>query len=280
MRRHPDWLKVKIPSGENYNKIKKLLNNHKLHTVCQVAKCPNTAECWDKGTATFLILGDTCTRNCHYCNVKHSIPKKVNNSEPKDIAKTVKELNLNYAVITSVTRDDLEDGGAKIFAQTIKEIKKAANCKVEVLTPDFKGNKSSIKTVAQAKPDVFTHNIEVTQNLFSKIRPEADYNRSLNFLKDIKDINKSIKTKSGIMIGFGETKQDIIKTMKDLRDTNCNIFTIGQYLQPTKTHRQIKKYYTPEEFKELKKIAYKLGFESVHSGPLVRSSYHAEKVFQ
>jgi len=280
MRRHPDWLKVRIGSGPKYAKMKSLLRNAELHTICEEAKCPNIAECFNRGTAVFLILGDTCTRNCRYCNVVHGEPKPINQNEPKEVAQSVKTLGLSYVVVTSVTRDDITDGGAKAFYQTIMEIKKTnPNCKVEVLIPDFKGDESSIKTVIEGKPDVVNHNIEVVEDLFPKIRPEGDYQISLNLLKNIKKYGPSIKSKSGFMVGLGETKEQLILTMKDLRSSGVEILTIGQYLQPSKQHAEIKKYYNPKEFDEFKKIALKMGFMNVVSGPLVRSSYHAEEAF-
>jgi len=278
MRRHPDWLKVKIGGGESFVKMKSLLRNTKLHTICEEAKCPNIAECFGSGTAVFLILGDICTRNCRYCNVKHGKPSALNINEPKDVAKSVKKLGLNYTVITSVTRDDLDDGGANVFFKTVKEIKKFnKNCKVEVLIPDFKGNFESLKKVIDSNPDVINHNIEVVRQLFALIRPEGNYQTSINLLKKIKKINNKIKTKSGFMVGLGETKDQIIQTMKDLRKVDVDFLTVGQYLQPTKQHVEIKKYYDPTEFNEFKKIAHDLGFKHVESGPLVRSSYHAER---
>jgi lipoic acid synthetase len=278
MRRHPDWLKVKIGGGENFYKIKSMLRSAKLHTICEEAKCPNIAECFGCGTAVFLILGDTCTRNCRYCNVKHGTPLPLNPNEPKDVAGSVKKLGLKYAVITSVTRDDLKDGGASVFYETVKEIKKLDNsCRVEVLIPDFKGDKKALQTVIDAEPDVINHNIEVVEELFPGIRPQGNYKTSLGLLKSIKKINKNITTKSGFMVGLGESKEQIIKTMQDLRKTEVDFLTIGQYLQPTRQHAEIKKYYTPEEFNKFKKIAVDLGFKHVESGPLVRSSYHAEK---
>ena len=278
MRRHPDWLKVKIGGGENYVKMKSLLRNAKLHTICEEAKCPNIAECFGSGTAVFLILGDICTRNCRYCYVKHGEPSSLNPKEPKDVAESVKKLGLKYVVITSVTRDDLEDGGANVFYETIKEIKKINKyCKIEVLIPDFKGNIESLKKIINAKPDVINHNIEVVEDLFADIRPQGNYEISLNILNDIKKLDMYIKTKSGFMIGLGETKDQILKTMKDLRKANVDFLTIGQYLQPSKNHVEIEKYYNPLEFDQFKIIALDLGFKHVESGPLVRSSYHAEK---
>lgn len=278
MRRHPDWLKVKIGSGESYVKMKSLLRNARLHTICEEAKCPNIAECFGSGTAVFLILGDICTRNCKYCNVRHGKPISLNLDEPKDVAESVKELGLRYVVITSVTRDDLDDGGARVFYETVKEVKQLnPTCKIEILIPDFKGNIDSLKKVINSNPDVINHNIEVVQDLFPKIRPEGDYHTSLDLLMNIKKINKNVKTKSGFMIGIGENTDQIIKTMNDLRESNVDFLTIGQYLQPTKDHAEIKKYYTPDEFEELKSIALTIEFKHVESGPLVRSSYRAEK---
>ncbi len=275
-RRHPDWLKVKIPSGREYHRMKSLLASSRLHTICEEAKCPNIAECFSKGTATFLILGDVCTRNCTYCNVKKGIPRKIDLEEPERIARIVKKLNLNYVVITSVTRDDLSDGGAGIFAQTIQRIKELSQeTKIEVLVPDFKGNLDSLKKVIDVQPYVLAHNLETVERLFSTVRPQGDYRRSLNLLKEAKEMGSRLLTKSGIMVGMGETKEEIIETMKDLREVECDIFTIGQYLQPSLNHLPISKYYTPEEFKEFKKIGEELGFLHVESGPLVRSSYHA-----
>ena len=278
MRRHPDWLKVKIGGGENFAKIKSMLRSAKLHTICEEAKCPNIAECFGCGTAVFLILGDTCTRNCRYCNVKHGTPLPLNPNEPKNVAESVKQLGLKYAVITSVTRDDLKDGGASVFYEAVKEIKKLNNsCRVEVLIPDFKGDERALQTVIDAKPDVINHNIEVVEELFPEMRPQGNYKTSLELLKNIKKINKNMTTKSGFMLGLGESKEQIIKTMQDLRKASVDFLTIGQYLQPTREHFEIKKYYTPEEFNEFKKIAMDLGFAHVESGPLIRSSYHAEK---
>ena len=280
MRRHPDWLKVKIGGGENFAKMKSILRNAKLHTICEEAKCPNIAECFGNGTSVFLILGDTCTRNCKYCNVKHGNPKSLNYNEPKDVAESVRKLDLRYVVITSVTRDDLDDGGALFFYNTIKEVKSLnKKCKLEVLIPDFKGNIESLKKIVSAKPDVINHNIEVVQELFPDIRPEGNYKISITVLKNIKEIDNNLKSKSGFMIGLGETKDQILNTMKDLRKANVDYLTIGQYLQPSKNHAEIKKYYTPKEFEELKNTAINMGFKHVESGPLVRSSYHAEKVF-
>ncbi len=280
MRRHPDWLKVDIPGGKNFVKIKSFLRSAKLHTICEEAKCPNKAECFKDGTAVFLILGNVCTRNCRYCNVTHGKPGILNPSEPKNLANSVKKLSLNYVVITSVTRDDLSDGGAHVFAETICKVKYLnPSCKIEVLIPDFKGNITALKSLVDSNPDVINHNIEVVKELFSDIRPEGNYKISLKVLSNIKKLKRNIISKSGFMVGFGETTNQIIDTMKDLRKSDVDFLTIGQYLQPTKKHVSIKKYYTPDEFKEFNKIGLDLGFKHVESGPLVRSSYHAAKVF-
>ena len=281
MRRHPDWLKVKIGSGEKFAEMKKLLRSAKLHTICEEAKCPNIAECFGCGTAVFLILGDICTRNCKYCNVKHGQPSELIIDEPKLVAESVDLLGLKYVVVTSVTRDDLPDGGANVFYETVKQIRsKTSDCKIEVLIPDFKGDITSIKRIVESEPDVINHNIEVVSQLFSDIRPEGCYKTSLNTLKNIKKIKPEIKTKSGFMVGLGETKSQIIQTMNDLKNSGVNFITIGQYLQPSREHIEIKKYYTPDEFEELREIGIKLGFDHVESGPLVRSSYHAEKAIR
>ena len=277
-RRHPDWLKVPLLGGKNFSQMKKLLSSTKLSTICEEAKCPNITECFNNKTAVFLLLGDICTRNCLYCNVKHGIPNIINQNEPKDIAESVKKLGLKYVVITSVTRDDLKDGGSLIFYHTIREIRKLNNnCKIEVLIPDFSGNIESLKTVIKAKPDVINHNIEVCKRLFPIIRPNGNYYTSLSVLKNIKLIDDNLKTKSGFMIGFGENKNEIIQTINDLYKNEVDFLTIGQYLQPSNKHAKIIKYYTPKEFKDYKIIAEKMGFKHVESGPLVRSSYHAEK---
>jgi lipoic acid synthetase len=280
MRRHPDWLKVDIPGGKNFVKMKSILRSAKLHTICEEANCPNIAECFERSIAVFLILGDVCTRNCRYCNVSHGKPGVLNPSEPEDIAESIKKLGLKYVVITSVTRDDISDGGASVFAKTISKVKCLnPGCIVEILIPDFKGNISALKSVIKSKPEVINHNIEVVKELFSDIRPEGNYKISLKMLSNIKKLKSNIKSKSGFMVGIGETTDQIISTMRDLRNSDVDFITIGQYLQPTKKHASIKKYYTPDEFKEFIKIGLDLGFKHVESGPLVRSSYHAADVF-
>lgn len=281
MRRHPDWLKVRIGGGENYSKVKTLLRSAKLHTICEEAKCPNIAECFGNGTAVFLILGNICTRDCRYCNVTHGMPNPVNRNEPRDIAESVKTLGLRYVVITSVTRDDLKDGGASVFYETIQEIRCVNDaCKIEVLIPDFRGDETAIQKVVDAAPDVINHNIEVVEDLFPQIRPQGNYQRSLEVLKTIKTKERRIPTKSGFMVGLGENTEQILTTMHDLRNVDVDFLTIGQYLQPTRNHAAVNKYYPPDEFVELKNAALQLGFLHVESGPLVRSSYHAQAAFQ
>ena len=281
MRRHPDWLKVRIGGGENFSKVKNLLRSAKLHTICEEARCPNIAECFGGGTAVFLILGNVCTRDCKYCNVIHGNPGSLNKNEPRDIAESVKTLGLKYVVVTSVTRDDLKDGGASIFYETVREIRRLNDvCKIEVLIPDFKGDATAVQKVVDAAPDVINHNIEVVEELFPLIRPQGDYQRSLGVVKIIKTMDGRIPTKSGFMVGLGETNDQILVTMRDLRDADVDFLTMGQYLKPTRNHVQVKKYYTPDEFVELKNTALQLGFTHVESGPLVRSSYHAQKALQ
>lgn len=288
-RKKPDWFKIKLPSGEKYNRIKALVKTSRLHTICEEAKCPNLSECWSNGTATFLILGDICTRWCGYCNVKTGKPGKLDFKEPKKVANAVKKLNLKYVVITSVTRDDLEDGGASIYSDTVKEIKNQTNCSVELLIPDFKVrsgkilkegylNYEALKTVIEAKPEVLAHNIEFVRRVFQRVRPGGNYEVSLELLKKVKEIDPKMPTKSSIILGFDETKQEIIETMQDLRDNKVDFLTLGQYLQPSMRHVKIERYYKPEEFKELTKIGLEMGFKHVEAGPLVRSSYRADKL--
>ncbi len=277
-RRLPTWLKVKMPSGQNYSNLQNLIKTQGLHTVCEEARCPNIGECWEKETATFMILGDICTRACTYCAVTTGRPINLDLEEPKRLANTVKILDLKYAVITSVNRDDLPDGGAFIFAQCIKQIKKKVpTCKVEVLTPDFQGDWKSLKVVTDANPETFNHNIETVKRIFPRVRAKGDYELSLRLLDKVKDLIPDGVTKSGMMVGLGETKTEIIATMEDLLQNRCDLLTIGQYLRPSQKHAPISKWYTPEEFTELGKIGMEMGFKHVASGPLVRSSYHADE---
>ena len=279
-RKLPEWLKVKMPSGGNYQMLKNLVDSENLNTVCEEARCPNIGECWDNKTATFMILGDICTRACTYCAVKTGTPVGLDIEEPLRLARTIESLNLNYAVITSVNRDDLPDGGAFIFAQCVSQVRKRLpSCKIEVLTPDFEGNWNSLDLVIQSKPDTFNHNIETVRRIFPVVRARGDYDLSLEVLEKAKELSKAnnLVTKSGIMVGLGETQDEIEKTMLDLRDADCDLLTIGQYLRPSLKHSPISKWYTPAEFEVLKNTGLNLGFKHVASGPLVRSSYHADE---
>jgi len=276
--RLPLWLKVKPLLGENYRKVKSLLSELGLHTVCQEANCPNIGNCFEEKTATFLILSRVCTRGCSFCDVERGTPLPLDPLEPLHIAEAVKKLGLEYVVITSVTRDDLEDGGASYFAQVIRKIRESnPGCKVEVLVPDFKGNLESLEIVLKEKPEVLNHNLETVKRLYPVVREGADYKRSLILLEKSKEYDSSILTKSGIIIGMGEGWEEIIELMQDLKKVNCELLTIGQYLSPSDKHLKVKKYYSPEDFGELKRVAEKIGFRKVESGPLVRSSYHAKK---
>lgn len=276
MKRLPDYLKRPIINTETTKTVRNILKNHCLNTVCENARCPNKNECYTKHTATFLIMGNVCTRNCRYCNISGGIPEELNENEPKEVANAIKELGLKYAVITSVTRDDIPDGGADHFAKTIEEIKKISpNTKIEILTPDFNGDKNSLDIIIKAMPEVFNHNIETTKQVFKKARPKGNYQTSLEVLKYVKD-NSNIKTKSGLMVGLGETFEEIEKTFQDLKNVGCDILTVGQYIQPSKKHLEVDKYYTLEEFEEIKKLAKKVGFKNFQIGPLVRSSYMAK----
>jgi len=273
--RLPEYLKRPIIDTEKTRTVRKILKTNCLNTVCENARCPNKNECYTKNTATFLIMGNSCTRNCKYCNISCSKPEPLDFEEPTHIAKAVKELGLKYAVITSVTRDDLPDGGAEHFAQCIYEIRKVtSDVKIEILTPDFKNKKESLDTIIKARPDVFNHNIEAVRAIFKTVRPQGNYDNSLNVLKYIKDTG-NIKTKSGLIIGLGETFEQIEETLTDLYNAGCDILTIGQYIQPSKQHFPVAKYYKPEEYEELKKLAAKIGIKHSQIGPLVRSSYNA-----
>ena len=276
MKRLPDYLKRPIINTETTKTVRNILKNHCLNTVCENARCPNKNECYTKHTATFLIMGNVCTRNCRYCNISSGIPEELNENEPKEVANAIKELGLKYAVITSVTRDDIPDGGADHFAKTIEEIRKISpNTKIEILTPDFNGDKNSLDIIIKAMPEVFNHNIETTKQVFKKARPKGNYQTSLEVLQYVKD-NSNIKTKSGLMVGLGETLEEIEETFEDLKNVGCDILTVGQYIQPSKKHLEVDKYYTLEEFEEIKKLAKKVGFKNFQIGPLVRSSYMAK----
>lgn len=274
----PDWLKIKLNNSAEYQEVKQLVHDHKLHTVCEEARCPNIYECWAKRTATFMILGDICTRACRFCAVKTGCPTTVDADEPRRLAETVQKMGLHYAVITSVARDDLEDGGASHFAAVIREVRRLNPLtNVEVLIPDFMGCEEALRIVMDAKPDVLNHNIETTRALSDRVRSKAKYDRSLILLSKAKQMQPQIPTKSSIMVGLGESFEEIVETMRDLIDHQVSIATIGQYLSPTDKHIKLERYYTPEEFEELKRIGLELGFAHVESGPLVRSSYRAKE---
>ncbi len=277
-RRLPDYLKRPIIDTDKTRTVRKILKTKCLNTVCENARCPNKNECYTKNTATFLIMGGDCTRNCKYCNINCAKPNPLDPQEPKHVAEAVQALGLKYAVITSVTRDDLPDGGAEHFANCIYEIRKICpDTKIEILTPDFKGNKNSLDLIIKAHPDVFNHNIEAVRDIFKAVRPQGDYNCSLEVLKYVKE-NSDILTKSGLIIGLGETFEQIEQTLVDLKDVGCDIVTIGQYIQPSKKHLEVAKYYTPQEYDELKALAKKAGIKNYQIGPLVRSSYRAAEL--
>ena len=277
-RRLPDYLKRPIIDTDKTRTVRKILKTKCLNTVCENARCPNKNECYTKNTATFLIMGNDCTRNCKYCNISCARPEPLDLEEPKHVAEAVQALCLKYAVITSVTRDDLPDGGAEHFANCIYEIRKLCpDTKIEILTPDFKGNKDCLDIIIKAHPDVFNHNIEAVQDIFKSVRPQGDYECSLEVLKYVKD-NSDILTKSGLIIGLGETFEQIEQTLIDLKNVGCDIVTIGQYIQPSKHHLEVAKYYTPEEYDKLKELANKVGIKNHQIGPLVRSSYRAAEL--
>lgn len=277
-RRLPDYLKRPIIDTDKTRTVRKILKTKCLNTVCENARCPNKNECYTKNTATFLIMGNDCTRNCKYCNISCARPEPLDLEEPKHVAEAVQALGLKYAVITSVTRDDLPDGGAEHFANCIYEIRKLCpDTKIEILTPDFKGNKDCLDVIIKAHPDVFNHNIEAVQDIFKSVRPQGDYECSLEVLKYVKD-NSDILTKSGLIIGLGETFEQIEQTLIDLKNVGCDIVTIGQYIQPSKHHLEVAKYYTPEEYDKLRELANKIGIKNHQIGPLVRSSYRAAEL--
>lgn len=277
-RRLPDYLKRPIIDTDKTRTVRRILKTKCLNTVCENARCPNKNECYTKNTATFLIMGNNCTRNCRYCNITCAKPEALDFDEPLHVAQAVKALGLKYAVITSVTRDDMPDGGAGHFANCIYEIRNIMpDVKIEILTPDFKGNKNSLDTIIKAHPDVFNHNIETVRNVFKNARPQGDYDCSLEVLKYIKN-NSGIITKSGLMVGLGETFEDIEQTLLDLKNAGCDIVTIGQYIQPSKEHLEVSKYYTPAEYEDLKALAEKIGIKHYQIGPLVRSSYRASEL--
>jgi lipoic acid synthetase len=277
----PPWLKRRIPSGATYQEIRGLIQETHLHTVCQEACCPNLGECFSQGTATFLILGDRCTRNCRFCAVAHGPKDPPDPTEPLRVAEAIGHMKLRYAVVTSVTRDDLPDGGASLFAETIRRIReKRPETKVEVLIPDFCGDYQSLKTVLEARPDVLNHNVETVPRLYASVRPQAVYQRSIDFLKNAHRLDPSIPTKSGLMLGLGERPEEVEQVLNDLLEAGCRILTLGQYLQPSADHLPVERFVTPEEFEEWRKKALEMGFREVASGPFVRSSYHAQELFE
>lgn len=277
-RRLPEYLKRPIIDTDKTRTVRRILKTKCLNTVCENARCPNKNECYTKNTATFLIMGNNCTRNCRYCNITCNRPEPLDLNEPKHVAEAVKDLGLKYSVITSVTRDDLPDGGAEHFANCICEIRKISeDVRIEILTPDFKGDEKSLDTIIKSHPDVFNHNIETVRSVFKTARPQGNYDTSLEVLKYIKD-NSDILTKSGLMIGLGETFEQIEETLIDLKNVGCDIVTIGQYIQPSKEHLEVSKYYTPEEYEQLKILAEKIGIKHHQIGPLVRSSYRAAEL--
>lgn len=274
--KRPEWLKVKLPTGENYTDVKNLMRRQKLNTVCEEARCPNIAECWNHRSATFMILGDTCTRSCGFCNVKLGIPNELDINEPYRVVESVIELDLRHVVITSVNRDELKDGGATIFKECVRLIReRKPDCTVEILIPDFKGDENAFEIIMQYPPDILNHNLETVPRLYHAVRPQAKYERSLNLIRWFK--NRGLKTKSGIMVGIGEKPEEVLDLMKDLVAHGCDILTIGQYLQPTKEHLPVDRFVTPDEFAMYKEEGLKMGFRIVESAPLVRSSYHADQ---
>lgn len=272
----PNWLRVKLPTGEEYAKVRKLVDEHKLHTICESGNCPNMGECWGAGTATFMILGNICTRSCRFCAVATGRPKAVDTKEPGRVAQSVKIMNVKHCVITSVDRDDLKDGGSEIWVETIKAIRRESpGTTIETLIPDFQGKWENLQRIIDIAPEIVSHNLETVERLTRQVRVQAKYERSLEVLKRLKQ--GGMKTKSGVMLGLGETDEEILQTLNDLRGSEVDILTLGQYLQPTTKHLPVAEYVTPERFARLKEIALSKGFKYVESGPLVRSSYHAEK---
>ncbi len=276
-QKRPPWIRVKVSNNEQFVKMRQLVTSHQLHTVCESASCPNIGDCWGRGTATFMILGNRCTRDCRFCDVQPGQPEGIDAEEPQRVAEAIRLLALKHAVITSVTRDDLPDGGAHIWAETIRRIRATnPDCRIEALIPDFQGAEKALDIVFQANPDILGHNVETAPRLYPVVRAQADYQRSLTVLHQAKEIG--LTTKSGMMLGMGETMQEIRSVMQDLRQIDCDVLTLGQYLQPTKSHIPVERYWSPEEFQQLKEEGEKMGFLHVEAAPLVRSSYHAEQV--
>lgn len=277
-KRLPPWLKRQVGRGENVQSVKRILRGNDLHTVCEEARCPNLGECFEQKRATFLILGDYCTRGCSFCSVKEGRPLLPDPDEPQKVAAAAAKMGIKYVVITSVTRDDLPDGGSNQFAETINAVRQILkNASIEVLTPDFGGHIEAINAVCEAGPDVYNHNVETVPSLYSKVRPQAEYERSLDLLRHVKKHYPSITTKSGLMLGFGEKKEEVISLLKDLKSVNCDLVTVGQYMRPTKNNMEVVEYVRPEVFQELEQIGKEMGFSGIYSGPLVRSSFNAEE---
>lgn len=277
-QRKPEWLKIKFQDPQHINKVERLLKGLSLHTVCEEASCPNRLECFNKGTATFMILGSVCTRNCRFCDVEKGRPGEVDPLEPEHLAKAVKELKLRHVVITSVTRDDLPDGGADQFVKCIEKVRESSKgCSIEVLIPDLRGNEEALAKIVAAAPEIINHNVETVPSLYKNVRPMADYRQSLDVLANVKKMNPKIFTKSGIMVGLGEKEEEVVRLFADLREVGCDFLTVGQYLQPSKKHHPVIEYVHPDVFKDYEKVAYEMGFKHVASGPFVRSSYNAEK---
>ena len=277
-QRKPPWLKVKAPGGPNYRRLDALIGKQRLHTVCEEASCPNIGECWERGTATFMILGDICTRRCGFCNVQSGVPEVLDRAEPLRVAYAVQQMGLRHCVVTSVDRDDLPDGGAGIFADTIQAIRRRApDCAVEVLTPDFRGQEMPLARVIDARPDVFNHNVETVPRLYPIARRGSDFLRSCRVLENARQMDPDVITKSGLMVGLGETMEEMLEAFAILRSHGVRVLTVGQYLRPSERHLAVVRYWHPDEFAALEREAYALGFESVASGPLVRSSYHADE---
>lgn len=276
--RRPAWIKVRAPGGETYEFVKQQMRSKTLHTVCEEAMCPNLGECWGSGTATFLMLGDTCTRSCGFCDIKTGMPQDMDWMEPMRVAQAVKQMNLRHVVITSVNRDERADGGAPIFAMVIRRIRQLQpGCSIEVLIPDFKGNQEALSIVMEAQPEILNHNVETVPRLFKKVQPQDKYEWALTTLRNAKAMDSLVLTKTGIMLGLGETFDEVVEVIRDLAELKVDILTLGQYLQPSRLHLPIERYYEPAEFDELKRIGLELGFKWVESGPLVRSSYHADQ---
>ena len=277
-RRRPPWIKVRAPSGENYERVYSLMREKSLHTVCEEAQCPNIGECWGRGTATFLMMGDTCTRSCGFCDIKTGRPSPLDWNEPNRIAESVRALNLRHVVITSVNRDERADGGAPIFAMVIKRIRQLQpGCSIEVLIPDFKGNEAALKIVMDAQPEILNHNVETVPRLFRKVQPQDRYEWAMATLANAKRMDPLVLTKSGIMVGLGETFDEVVEVMRDLRACEVDILTVGQYLSPSKAHLPVERFWLPREFEEIKRLGLEMGFKWVESGALVRSSYRADQ---